>query len=211
MEKEKKIRVNEKGQVLRPVPLRVNAETIEDNKILEKKIVYVKIGGRKYPCIIEWVTEEEYRTYMRIEWAEVKAMERADRCLISDGKGGFIMCPECNKCCGCEKVGHWDFDNNHPVHIEALCREEDDDEGFDIKADSVNDARDLMANEIADQIEAELRKIKPKYAIIFREMFNGNLQANSIAKKNNLSVSTTYEDVPKVMAAAQKIFALLMK
>ena len=91
MEKEKKIRVNEKGQVLRPVPLRVNAETIEDNKILEKKIVYVKIGGRKYPCIIEWVTEEEYRTYMRIEWAEVKAMERADRCLIPDGKGGFIM------------------------------------------------------------------------------------------------------------------------
>ena len=211
MEKEKQIRVNEKGEVLRRVPLRVNAETIEDNKILEKDIVYVRIGGRKYPCIIEWVTEAVYRAYMRMEWADIKAMERADRCLIPDGKGGFIMCPECNKCSCCEKVGQWDFDSNHPVHMEALCREEDDDEGFDIKADSVNDARDMMANELADQIEEELRKIKPKYAIIFREMYNGNLQAINIAKNNNLSVSTTYEDIPKVMAAAQKIFALLMK
>lgn len=210
MEKEKQIRVNEKGEVLRRVPLRVNAETIEDNKILEKDIVYVRIGGRKYPCIIEWVTEAVYRAYMRMEWADIKAMERADRCLIPDGKGGFIMCPECNKCSCCEKVGQWDFDSNHPVHLEALCREEDDDEGFDIKADSVNDARDMIANELADQIEEELRKIKPKYAIIFREMYNGNLQAINIAKNNNLSVSTTYEDIPKVMAAAQKIFALLL-
>ena len=44
--------------------------------------------------------------------------------------------------------------------------------------------RDMMANELADQIEAELRKIKPKYAIIFREMYNGNLQAINIAKNN---------------------------
>ena len=207
------VRENEKEQekVLRPVPLRVNPETIEANKSMKSKIVYVKIGSRKYPCIIEWVTEEVYRAYMRMEWADIKAMERAERCLIPDGKGGFIMCPECNKCCGCKKAGHWDFDNNHPVHIEALCNDENDDKGFDVKADSVNDARDIMANEIADQIEAELRKIKPKYAIIFREMFNGNLQAINIAKNNNLSVSTTYEDIPKVMKAAQKIFALLMK
>ena len=63
--------------------------------------------------------------------------------------------------------------------------DDNDDKGFDVKADSVNDAGDIMANEIADQIEAELRKIKPKYAIIFREMFNGNLQAINIAKNNN--------------------------
>ena len=30
------VRVNEKGQVLRPVPLRVNPETIKENKISKK-------------------------------------------------------------------------------------------------------------------------------------------------------------------------------
>ena len=94
--------VNKEGQVLRPVPLRVSPETMEANKAInEKPIVNVLIGCKKYPCYIEMVTEEEYRTYMRIEWAEIKAQERENRCNIPDGSGGFIKCPECNKCRYC--------------------------------------------------------------------------------------------------------------
>lgn len=206
------VRINEKGQVLRPVPLRVNPETIKENKINKKPIVYAKIGKRRYPCIVEWVTEAEYRAYMRIEWADLKAKEREERCLIPDGSGGFIMCPECNKCSQCDKVGKWEFDSLHAVHIESFCDEEaDDDKVFDIKSDVTNDSTYLEAEEIADMIAEELHKIKPKYAVIFREMYSGTLKPKQIAENTGLKVSTTYEDVEKVMAKAQELFSLLMK
>lgn len=212
--KERNVTVNEKGQVLRPVPLRVNPETIKENKINGKPIVYVLIGCMKYPCHIEMVTEEEFRTYMRIEWAEIKAQERENRCNIPDGTGGFIKCPECNKCRYCEKVRTWEFNNNHAVSLEAFEEGDEDDEYYEpypIPSNEVNDGEDVMANQLADMIEAELAKIKPKYALIFREMFNGTLKPSEIAANANLKTSTTYEDVPKVMAEAQKIFAFLVK
>lgn len=210
----KAVKVNDKGEVLRPVPLRVNEETIDELRQMGKKVSYVKIGVRKYPCIIEYVTEAEYRSYIRVDWADIKAEQREMRCLIPDGNGGFIMCPECNKCCGCEKVGKWDFDNGHAVHIESIVGDSDDGEDvstFDIKSDAVNDESEIAANQIADMIEAELVKIKPKYGVIFREMFSGNFVVKDIAKNNNLTLSTTYEDVPKVMKKAQEIFTLLMQ
>ena len=207
------VTVNEEGKVLYPVPLRVNPETIKENRINEKPIVYVRIGRLTYPCIIEMVTEEIYHEYMKIEWADIKAEQRERRCLISDPekKGGYIMCPECNKCTQCDKVGTWNFDNLHPVHIESLCEEDDDDKAFDIKSDVTNDSTYLEAEEIADMIAEELHKIKPKYAVIFREMYSGTLKPKQIAVNAGLKVSTTYEDVEKVMAKAQELFSLLVK
>lgn len=207
------VTVNKDGKVLRPVPLRVNPETIVDGKVGDKPVVYKKIGVRKYPCIIEMVTEEEYQSYMQIEWAEVKADARESRCLVFDKKtAGYIRCPECNKCRECTKQADWKFDNMHAVHLESFIDDEDEySEGLPIKAEEKNDGGDLMANQLADMIEAELVKIKPKYALIFREMFNGTLKPSEIAANANLKTSTTYEDVPKVMAEAQKIFTLLVK
>lgn len=206
------VTVNKDGKVLRPVPLRVNYETIVDGKVGDKPVVYKKIGARKYPCIIEMVTEEEYQSYMQIEWAEVKADARERRCLIPNKQGGFIRCPECNKCSECKKHTDWKFDNMHPIHIEATIDEDDKYcETIPIKANEKNDGGDVMANQLANMIESELAKIKPKYALIFREMFNGTLKPSEIAANANLKTSTTYEDVPKVMAEAQKIFALLVK
>lgn len=207
------VTVNQEGQVLRPVPLRVNPETIVDGKVGDKPVVYKKIGARKYPCIIEMVTEEAYQTYMRIEWAEVKADSRERRCLIYDEKtAGYIRCPECNKCVECKKCADWKFDNMHAVALESFYDEDDEySEGLPIKAKESNDGSDIMANQLADLIETELAKIKPKYALIFREMFNGTLKPSEIAANANLKTSTTYEDVPKVMAEAQKIFAFLIK
>lgn len=207
------VTVNEKGQVLVPVPLRVNYETIVDGKVGDKPVVFVKIGARKHPCIIEMVTEEEYQTYMTYEQSVVKAEARKRRCLIPDGKCGLIMCPETNKCRCCEKVQRWDFDNGHDTSFEHMGCEDDNGhyEPYPVISKEVNDGGDLMANQLADMIEAELAKIKPKYALIFREMFNGTLKPNEIAANANLKTSTTYEDVPKVMAEAQKIFAFLVK
>lgn len=210
---EKKVTVNEKGQVLVPVPLRVNQESIVDGKVGDKRVVYRRIGGGKFPCIIEMVTEEEYQIYMQFEQAQVKQEIREKRCRIYDEETkGYIMCPESNKCINCRKHADWKFNNMHEVSLESFVDEEDDNsEGLPIKGREVNDGEDMMTEQIVEMIEAELYKIRPKFALIFREMYNGNLKPKTIAENLNLKSTTTYEDVPKVMAAAQQIFGILMK
>ena len=210
---EKKVTVNEKGQVFVPVPLRVNKESIVDGKVGDKQVVYRRIGRGTYPCIIEMVTEEEYQIYMQFEQTQVKQEVREKRCRIYDEETkGYIMCPECNKCINCRKHADWKFNNMHEVSLESFIDEEDDNsEGLPIKGREVNDGSDLMAEQIAEMIEAELYKIKPKFALIFREMYNGNLKPKNIAEKTNLATRTTYKDVPKVMKEAQRIFEILMQ
>ena len=58
-----------------------------------------------------------------MEWADVNAEERSERCLIEDGHGGYIMCPECNRCIKCQKVGSFNFDTNRPASLDALYAE----------------------------------------------------------------------------------------
>ena len=56
----------------------------------------MRIGSKHYPCIFVEVSEHDAHQYMQLEWADVKAEERSERCLIEDGHGGYIMCPERN-------------------------------------------------------------------------------------------------------------------
>lgn len=154
---EKKATVNEKGQVLVPVPLRVNKESIVDGKVGDKPVVYRRIGGGKFPCIIGMVTEEEYQIYMQFEQAQVKQEIREKRCRIYDEETkGYIMCPECNKCINCRKHADWKFNNMHEVSLESFVDEEDDNsEGLPIKGREVNEGEDMMTEQIVEMIEAE--------------------------------------------------------
>lgn len=110
------------GTKLVKLPLRVNPETIEANGQVGK-VRSVRIGSKHYPCIFVEVSEHDAHQYMQLEWADVKAEERSERCLIEDGHGGYIMCPESNKCINCPKVGSFNFDTNRPTSLDALYTE----------------------------------------------------------------------------------------
>ena len=55
-----------------------------------------------------------------------------------------------------------------------------------------------------------LTAIKPKYGLIFKELLKGNMQPLNIAKALSMGKSQVYEDVPKVQAAAKKLYFELM-
>lgn len=190
------------GQNKVQVPLRINPETVEENGYSKKDISYVKIGYKKYPCILTWVSEEEYQAYMRMEWADVKAEERSNRCLIPNGKGGFIMCPECNKCCDCKKMQDFEFDNNHTVSLDALNEELD----YEPESAYLDELNVEIIKEILENLIEDLDKINPKYGPIFREMYNGNIKPLHIAKALDLPKSSVYDDVPKVRKLAQELY-----
>ena len=191
------------GANLVKVPLRVNPETIEENEQVGK-VRSVRIGSKHYPCIFVEVSEHDAHQYMQLEWADVKAEERSERCLIEDGHGGYIMCPECNRCAKCEKVGRFDFDNNHPASLDALYAESEF-EPASQQPDQVDETSDILA-----MLVEELGRIKPKYAEIFKELYKGNERPLSIARAVGIGKSQAYTDVPRVRELAEKLYHDMM-
>lgn len=191
------------GAKLVTIPLRVNPETIEENGQVGQ-IRYVKIGAKRYPCIMAKVPKEFAHQYMQIEWAEVKAEERSERCLVEDGRGGYIMCPESNKCACCEKFGHYDFDNFRPASLDAMYAE--------TEYEPVSDQMELFdgTTEVMEMLVQRLAEIKPKFGEIFRELYRGNNRPLHIAETLGLGKSQTYDDVDRVRELAEKLYRELM-
>ena len=172
------------------VPLRVNPETIEANGQVGK-IHSVRIGSKHYPCIFVEVSEHDAHQYMQLEWADVKAEERSERCLIEDGHGGYIMCPERNKCIRCPKVALYAESEFEPVSQ---------------RPDQIDETSDILA-----MLVEELGRIKPKYAEIFKELYKGNERPLSIARAVGIGKSQAYTDVPRVRELAEKLYHDMME
>ena len=195
-------KVTETGEVLYRVKVRVNEETIGEIGNETADIRYSKMGAKKVPCKYEWVSKEMYHEIMRAQWAEVKAEERVDRCLLPNGKGGFIMCPECNKCCGCIKVGSMDFDNNHTASLDALMTESEA-EPFRNHVTLGSDLEDL---DFMEWLIEELSKKNKRYGEIFRIMCDGILRPSHIAKITGIPNSTVTKYVPIIQKLAQELY-----
>lgn len=192
--------ITENGEVLYRVPIIVNEETIGEIGNEREDIHYELIGNRKWPVKYVWATEDDYHVMMREQWAEVKAMERASRCLCPNGKGGFTRCPETNKCYGCIKSGHYDFDNNHITSLERLP------EDYESKSLWYEMECNLETLELSKFLVTELSKINDRYSRIFRVMLDGILRPYHISKETGIPNSTVAKDIPIIRELAQKLY-----
>lgn len=201
------IRVNENGETEVLLALRVNRETIDVNG-QRSRIAYVKIGARAHPCILEWVLADQCIGYIRIEWADVKAEDRSRRCLLEDGKGGLIRCPEekGKSCSSCDRANRADSSANHPVSMDALP------EGGNYGPNAVYLPDFTVAEtlEILDMLLIELAKEPPEFADIFLAIYSGIKRPIEIARALNLPKKNIYKDVAKVLKLVQEAYNRLI-
>ena len=80
----------------------------------------------------------------------------------------------------------------------------------DPQADKIDQQSEDSYTEIMEVLVNRLTAIKPKYGQIFKELLKGNMQPLNIAKALGIGKSQVYEDVPKVQAAAKKLYFELM-
>ena len=193
------------------VPILVEPDTDE---AFEKDIRLVKIGGMHLPCFYDWIPESYYLTHKRDLESASKREERSQRCLIPNGEGGWIMCPECHRCSECEKWHSFKFDNGHATSIDALQNTDSDLEkkSFEPASDSATPEEAFMEKDMAGVWEAVSETIisrladkKPKYGLIFQELLKGVLKPSDIARNAGLKVNRTCEDLPKVQKLAAEI------
>lgn len=193
------------GERMVKIPLRINPETIEEDGFAGQ-VRYIKIGFKRWPCVIVQVPESSAKMYLRLEWSDVKCEERSNRCLVPDGRGGFVHCSEKNKCISCEKVRDFGFDSMLPTSLDALIEEAD----FDLEAPATDESNDDAANEMMSVLIQRLGELCPRYADIFREMLDGEDSPFRISKKLNLGKSQTYTDMEQVRKLAQHIYFELL-
>lgn len=76
----------------------VDGEIIRITPDMIKKIIRNGVVTEVHFSEVE--SKEVYDEYMRSVWREEKALEREDRCMISNGKGKIVRCTE--NCASCE-------------------------------------------------------------------------------------------------------------
>jgi len=210
-------RKEENGVEYLKVPMMVNPETAGENG---QRVCMVRIGWKHYLCAYVWIPASYYMIHKRMLEQEAKTEERAHRCLISDGQGGKIMCPETNLCSECPLRLKDSFDNGHATSLDTLLENGHDSESgeskesaFDIEDGAVTGEQKVIAEEELRLIDELSRKIidrlsekNPKYGLIFRELLKGIKKPSDIARNTGLKPNRTCEDVPKVQALAAKLY-----
>ena len=168
------------------------------------KVVYKRIGIIRYSGIITKGTKEFAEKYARMLDNEARATIRQNRCHIADGKGGFIMCPECNSCRNCKKKENFNFTRNHPLSLEQLTTE--DDKVMDIQDNNCDVISDAIALTMLDELLSYLSTFENKpYSLIFQMLYDQST-IQEIAEKLNKPWSTVSDTVKKVRKLVQEYY-----
>ena len=224
MEKQNIVRnVEEKNENLVNVYVRINPETVAETRGLnpEIRIRYHRFGGRAYPCAVYAVPRAFAEEFERMQQTESKAEQRKDRCWLVNGKGNYVHCLEKNrKCRDCEFASAFCREALSPACFEALLwvRAKGgvgfDGEGLAAPHEGELAAARLDEESVARMVDIMIRrlaKIRPKYGLIFRELFSGNTCPSQIAKALGLKKSQIYADVEKVRKLSAKIYFDLLE
>lgn len=140
---------------------------------------------------------------------EAHATIREFRCHIADGKGGFIMCPECNSCRKCKKKESFNFTRNHPLSLDQLTTaESEDDNVMDIQDNNCDVSSDAIALTMLNELLSYLATFNNKpYSLIFQMLYDQST-IQEIADKLNKPWSTVNDTVKKVRKLVQEYYKM---
>lgn len=180
------------------IPMMITDEVIRDFGIKPEDVTWRRIGNRKCRVVMVDATEEEYRAYMAPIWAEIKREDRDGRCMVKGKNGKLIRCPESNRCEECKHFSEASRGRNKPASLSVLM-----DEGAEPVAEgSFED--DVIYETILEDLITMLGEIKPKYAQIFRLLYDGATQ-QEMADELGIKQRTVSDDIKKIRSLVQPL------
>lgn len=167
-------------------------------------IVIRRIGIKNVTCIKTQGTSEFAKRYATMLDSEARAELREKRCLLPNGKGGSIRCPECNSCEKCKKRLEFEFNTGKPLSLEQLMQaDSEDDKTLDIAGQSESEG-DILARIILEDLLSYLGTFKDKrYDLIFQMLYD-NWGTKEIADELSMPWSTAKDAINKVRQLAQE-------
>lgn len=192
-------------ETLVDIPMPIEIEDALQMGFNKSDIVYHLIGNRKYACVLVKGTQQQRDDWLRVFDNERKAKDREARCLVADGGGGNIMCPESNKCSECKKSQSFNFDRNRPLSLEKLAVGDAYEDRTYEPAAKTDVASDAMAFATLDMLIEHLSKLNKEYGEIFKMLFE-QYGVQEIADELNMPWSTAKDRIKKVQKLAQEFY-----
>lgn len=176
-------------------------EVLKRGYKVERKKIGIKVVEGFYTEVPSTFAKE----YNRMQEAEYRAELRAKRCLIPNGKGGFLKCPESNSCSNCKAKNADNFATNLPLSLNRLTEAETEgDKVIDISDAAADTEADAIALAILDDLLEYLGSFKDKnYQATFKMLYDG-FSTKEIADVLGLPWSTTKDQLSKVRKLAQE-------
>lgn len=169
-----------------------------------RDIVNRRIGIKNKTCLKVQGKPEFAKHYEVMLDSEARAELREKRCLVPNGKGGLIRCPECNSCEKCKKRLGLEFDTGKPLSLEQLTQaDSDDDKTIDIAGPSESEA-DILARIILEDLLSYLSTFEDKHYDIIFQMLYDQCSTKEIADELDMPWSTAKDAIKKVRRLAQE-------
>ena len=180
------------------IPMVVTDDTIRDFGIKKENITWRLIGNRKCRVVMVDATEEEYKAYMEPILAEIKRVERENRCLVPGKDDKLILCPEYNRCKDCRCFSEVCLEENKTASLSYLV----DTEVEPTVEGSFED--DIIYESILDDLISMLSEIKPRYGKLFRLLYDGATQ-QEMAATLGIKQRTVSSDIRKIRDIVQPL------
>lgn len=192
------------NQELVDVFMPISREEARQMGYKNSEIVVRRIGIKNVTCIKTQGTPEFKKWWETRLDTEARADLREKRCLVSDGKGGYIRCPECNSCWSCKEQLKEKFSTNKPLSIEKLTQgDSEEDETIEIAGRSETDV-DIIVRLILEDLLAYLATFEGKHYDKIFQMLYDKSGTQEIADELGIAWSTAKDAVKKVRQLAQE-------
>ena len=193
-----------KNQNLVDTYMPISRDEAKEMGLQTSEICTRRIGIRNVTCLKTQGTPEFAKQYETMLDSNARAELREKRCLVPDGKGGLIRCPECNSCEKCEKCLEYDFNTGKPLSLEQLMQaDSEDDNTIDVAGPSESE-EDILVSIVLEDLIAYLGTFEGKHYDVIFQMLYDQYSIKQIADELGLPWSTAKDAVNKVRKLAQK-------
>lgn len=206
MKKDSNSKTSNDNEVL--IPMIVDLDSADEHGMLaglSRSDLHIwRIGNRRVTVALIPGTKEIYDGIMSSYSLEFKKEDRDRRCLIGDGKGHLIRCPETNKCSKCPYYYSLDKRAYGTATFSSLAME--DEEGkvaeFEPEALKVYNDGERYVRILKDLIE-HVAEFDPEGAEMLR-LLEQNKSRREVAKILNKPKSTVIDKVDKLKPIVQE-------
>lgn len=180
---------------------------MDKNEVLKRGLrhAYRRIGIQNFDGYLVMYPKKYAAKFERMVASEIRARLREKRCLISDGKGGLIRCPEINKCKNCKLKDEFDFTTNSTLSLDQLMTTKTEEgRAFNVVDKNSNFESNVDAFIILADLLSFLEKNYGKqYRLIYEMMFEA-CSTSEIAKAFGLPWSTAKDTIERIRKIAQE-------
>lgn len=170
---------------------------------LGKEVEYRRIGIKTVSGIVIKGKPEFAKKFATMVDTNARAELRSKRCLVPDGKGGYIRCPGNNSCEYCKKKDDISFSTNIPISLDST----EDGSSIDVP-DEVSVEEIVLQRILLSDLINHLKSMPDKRPYEILSLILEGYSIQKISNELGLPWSTTKDQYNKIIEIGKDLFQI---